>query len=187
MKINKILFITACLSLLVAGCLGYEEECLFLDISQKVGEVRYTNIVSDEGDEAKIEEDFQALIEMAYDDRHHEEGAGETTINIISRELYGIGPRLNGRVKFSFEDLKSALNELNIEIKDNEYVHEIGVDEAYRGGNGTYSEHNGTKVVKWDKQIKSIELKKRSASFDHTKNTGLLPYWLQWKNSRNRQ
>jgi pSer/pThr/pTyr-binding forkhead associated (FHA) protein len=175
------------MSLSLAGCLEYEEEYLFIDIPKKVGEVRYSNIVSDSKDEKTIKGDFQDLIDMVYIDKYEnsKEGAEQKTIQIISRELYGIGPRLDGTVNFSFKDLKAALNEFNIRIDKNEdYIYEMGDDEVYRGGNGTYSEHDSIKAVKWKKQSKTIELEKRTASFAKTKTTSLLSYWLDWKKPR---
>ena len=184
MKVHdKILFLAICLSLFLTGCLSYEEEYLFIDISKNVGEVRYSNIVSDSKDEEAVKGDFQDLIDMVYNDKYanSKEGAGQKTIQIVSRELYGIGPRLDGTVNFSFNDPKAALNEFHIKIGKNEdYIYEMGADEVYRGGNGTYSERNSIKSVIWDKQSKTIELEKRTASFAQTKTTGLLSYWLDW-------
>lgn len=184
MKIlNKILFIAFFLPLVSIGCLGYEKEYLLIDISKQWGEVRYSNIVSDSKGEENIKGDFQDLIDMVYNDQYanSKEGAEQKTIQIISRELYGIGPQLNGTVNFSFKDLEAALNEFNIKIDKNEdYRYEMGDDEVYRGGNGTYSEHNSTKEVRWDKQSKTIELEIRHASYDRTETTSLLSYWLDW-------
>jgi hypothetical protein len=179
--------LAACLSFFLTGCLSYEEEYIFIDISNNVGKVRYSNIVSDSKDEEAIKGDFQDLIDMVYNDKYanSKEGDEQKTIQIISRELYGIGTRLDGTVNFSFKDLKAALNEFNIKIdKNKDYIYEMGADEVYRGGNGMYREHNSTKAVRWDKQSKTIELEKRTASFAKTKNTGLLSYWLDWKKLR---
>jgi len=188
MKIyNKIFFLAVCLSFFLTGCLSYEEEYLFIDISNNVGEVRYSNIVSDSKDEEAVKEDFQDLIDMVYNDKHanSEEGTEQKTIQIISRELYGIGVRLDGTVNFSFKDLKAALNEFNIKKdKHEDYIYEMGADEVYRGGNGKYSEHNSTKAVMWDKQSKTIEIEKTTASFAQTKTTSLLSFWLDWKKHR---
>jgi hypothetical protein len=185
MKIhNKIFFWAVCLSFFLTGCLSYEEEYLFIDISKNIGEVRYSNIVSDSKDEEAIKGDFKDLIDMVYNDKYanSKEGAGQKTIQVVSRELYGIGSRLDGTVNFSFSDLKAALNEFNIKIdRNDDYIYEMGTDEVYRGGNGTYSEHNSIKAVIWDKQSKTIELEKRTASFAQTKTTSLLSYWLDWK------
>ena len=187
MKIlNKILFIAFFLPMVSIGCLGYEKEYLLIDISKQWGEVRYSNIVSDSKGEEDIKGDFQDLIDMVYNDKYADsEEAGQKTIQIISRELYGIGSRLDGTVKFSFKELKAALNEFNIKIDTNKnYIYELGADEVYRGGNGTYSEHNSTKEVRWDKQSTTIELEIRHAFFDQTKATSLLSYWLDWKKFR---
>ena len=188
MKIHsKILFLAVCLSLFLTGCLSYEEEYLLIDISNNVGEVRYSNIVSDSKDEEAIKGDFQDLIDMVYNYKYADskEGAEQKTIQIISGELYGIGTRLDGTVNFSFKDLKAALNEFNIKIDKNEdYIYDMGADEVYRGGNGTYSEQNSIKAVIWDKQSKTIELEKRTASFAQTKITSRLSYWLDWKKPR---
>ena len=186
MKIfNKIIFLAVCLPLFLIGCLGYEKEYLFIDISKKVGEVSYFNIVSDSAGEQDIREDFQDLMNMVYSDEHLKEESGQETVQIISRELYGIGTRLDGTVQFSFKDLKAALNAFNIKIDNNEnYIYELEADETYMRGNGTYSEHNSTKVVRWDKQSKTIELEIRSASFEQIKTTSLLSDWLDWKKLR---
>lgn len=181
---NKILFLAVCLSLFLTGCLSYEGEYLFIDISNNLGEVRYSNIVSDSKDEAAIQGDFQDLIDIVYNDKYSnsKKGAEQKTIQIISRDLYGIGSRLDGIVNFSFKDLKEALNEFNIKIdKNGDYIYEMGADEVYLSGNGTYSEHNSIKAVIWNKQSKTIKLEKRTASFAETKTTSLLSYWLDWK------
>jgi len=173
--------------LFLTGCLSYEEEYLFIDISNNVGEVRYSNIFSDSKDEEAIKRDFQDLIDMVYNDNYanSKEGAEQKTIQIISRELYGIGPRLDGTVNFSFKDWKATLNEFHIKVDKNEdYLYEMGADEVYRGGNGKYSEHNSTKAVIWDKKSKTIEIEKRTASFSQTNTTSLLSYWLGWKKLR---
>jgi hypothetical protein len=141
--------------------------------------------VSDATRKDKIEQDFQDLIDMVYSDKYAEEVTEQKTIQIISRTLYGIGHRLNGTMQFSFEDLSLGLSEFNIMIDDNEnYVYKLGVDEVFNGGNGTYSEHNSTKTVRWDKQSRTIELEIRSAAFHKTETTSLLSYWLDWKKSR---
>lgn len=173
-----------CLPLLSIGCLGYEKEYLFIDISNKVGEAAYFNIVSDSAGEEDTREDFQDLINLVYGHENPEEGAADKTIHIISKELYGIGSRLDGAMNFSFEDLKATLNEFNIKTDKNEnYIYVLGDGEAYMGGNGTFHEHGSIKAVIWDKQSKTIELKIRYATFDKTKTTSLLPYWLDWKKS----
>ena len=188
MKIhNKIFFFAVCLSLFLTGCLSYEEEYLFIDISNNVGEVRYSNIVSDSKNEEAIKEDFQDLVDMVYNDRcaNSKDGGEQETIQIISRELYGIGPQLEGIVNFSFKDLKAVLNEFNIKIdKNGNYIYEMGAYEVYSGGNGTYCDHDSAKAVIWDRQIKTIELEKRTASFAQTKTTSLLSFWLDWKKHR---
>ena len=182
---NKICFLAACLAVILTGCLYYEEHYLFIDISNKFGEVRCSNIVSDEEQEDRIEQDFQDLIEMVYSDEYVEDVTEQNKIQIISRALYGIGPRLVGTMQFSFKDLSSGLSEFNITMDDNKnYIYELGADEIYIGGNGTYSEHNSKTAVRWDKQSKTIELEIRSAAFHKTQTTSLLSYWLDWKKPR---
>jgi hypothetical protein len=178
---NKVCFLTVCLALILTGCLGYEEEYIFIDISSKEGEVRYSNIVSDAAFEDKTEQDFQDLIDMVYNDKYAEANE-QKPIQIIARALYGIGTRLDGIMKFSFKDLAGGLSEFDIMIDDNgNYIYELSADEVYKGGNGTYSEHNSTKAVTWDEQSKTIELEIRSTAFHKTKTTSLLSYWLEWK------
>ena len=178
---KKFCFLTACLALVLTGCLGYEEEYLFIDIPNQVGEVIYFNIVSDAECEDKIQQDFQDLIDMAYNDTC-EASNGQKTIRSVSRALYGIGSQLDGMMTFSFKDLAGGLGEFEITIDDNgSYVCKLGADEVYIGGNGTYSEHDSIKTVTWNKKSTTIELKTRSAVFYKTKTTSMLSYWLDWK------
>jgi hypothetical protein len=51
-------------------------------------------------------------------------------------------------------------------------------------GNGNFIERSEGRVVKWDKNVRTIEIEIKSREFDKTKNLSLLPHWLNWKKSK---
>jgi hypothetical protein len=180
---NKLFFVSVCL-LLLTSCLNTGTEYLFIDLKDKVGEMRYSNIVTDAKDEKHIEEDFKVLINEIYQDNSLEKETESEPFEIISKELYQNGEQLDGRIKFLLRDVRAALKGFKIKTDENgNYIYELGED-TYVRGNGNCIERSEGRVVKWDKNTKAIEIEIKSSEFDKTKNLSLLSHWLDWKKNK---
>lgn len=170
-----------CIPLIVSGCLEIEGLSVTLDFNKNMCTAIYYGLGSNEKEEAKIEEDFQGLIED-YNDYRSRDKTGK----LVSVDLYPEGNKLNGKLVFPFGEsflTAASLREYQLEVDEAGYF--ISLPDPYQDvvkGNGEIVQEGTKKKMKWPKNTKLIqyEMRKPAGFKDVKKITNLLPRWQVW-------
>jgi hypothetical protein len=166
--------------LVVTGCLELEGISVSLDFNQNICTATYYGLGSNEKEKAKIEEDFQSLIQDLNDCRTDKSGS------CLSAELYPEGNKLDGKIVFRFNEsflTADSLREYQLQVDETKYFISLpDSDEGVVKGNGEIIQEGSKKIMKWSKATKLIQYEMRkSAGFkDEKKITNLLPRWRNW-------
>jgi hypothetical protein len=172
--------LTVSVLLFLSGCLNIEKVSLFVDMENKTGEIKYLNIGSGSSAKEEIDSDFITLIEQDYLGNGIQEGF--ESIKITSKELYERNGHLNGKVTFSFAEVKGMLEDFEMKIDPGgNYIYELSENFEYLSGNGEYLEKEFIRQLKWNKDVKKIEYTLRFTDWDDQRVTSLLSRWQDWE------
>lgn len=178
------LFIIALVTLLFTGCLTVDKK----EYSYKVnadgsgeGWIKFYNIKSAKDGEDDVSlKDFASLIDdYVKGTKFEDENA---SLQVVSKELMEEGGKLNGLIKFKFNDLSeiSFLYEKGCDCAPVYYSMGGFLSETYVSSNGTYlGENGGPQIIKWPAKTKSFTFT-TSVSADTTA-VELLNQYNAWK------
>jgi len=149
-----ILFGTSLIAaLLLSGCPTFERLILTIDIKNKTGEVRYINVGSN--DVTTETSDFVTVVkEFLLGTELDEEYA---RVNILSKELIEVDGRIDGVMRFSFEELAHA--GFYQHTKRSPYFHCRQTEEGQAiSGNGKNITDTLPGCMVWERKTKVLEM-----------------------------
>ncbi|RPJ02476.1 MAG: hypothetical protein EHM36_12430 [Deltaproteobacteria bacterium] len=156
-----------------------ERNSLSIDLIEKVGEVKYLNIVSNSRDEGTVKEDFRDLIKQTYFDAE----SRSDPERITSKSLHRNKENLDGMMRFAFKNLEKTLKDFEIKIDgEGNFFMDVTKDSENFSitGNGQLVERDSRKLLIWPRNTKRIEVETRSRVFDAAAKTSLLKHWTEW-------
>lgn len=165
MSIKKLLTLLP-LIFTMQGCLVFQSvsyEVIMADEKSGTVTIHVTDIRSDAMNTTELEEDKKQLFEdlLKGDDfvnQMRDEGK-----NIVDRRLYVSNDKLNGSVKYSFDDVSKVEG---IVYQEPFYFITIPVEDSIVSTNGEIIISEGHKRIMWDNSIKTLKFEMFSSNVE---------------------
>ena len=169
------------LAISVQGCLVFNTvsyEINLNDANSGTVNMVFKDIRSDATDVSQLEQDKKQLFQdMAKSDEFVNQMKTEGR-NILSRNLYITDGKLNGSVKYSFDDISSVEN---LVYQEPFYYVTFGLEDSIITTNGEIIISDDYKRIVWDNSIKTLEFEWYSTNTENPDLVELVKYFNKEK------
>ena len=162
---------------LFSGCLVPEKIFYTIKLDrQNSGTVtmQFYNIKSNSGDDKEFQDDEENLFNYILKSDKLTAQLKSQGKDVISRELYVDGDRLNGKAEYRFTDINKVEG---IRFEDGFYYLTLALDDSVISTNGQIIKSKEYKRILWDKSIKTLKFEMYSSGFDENKFRALAPFY----------
>ena len=166
---------------LLQGCLVFNSvsyEVDLTDTNSGTVSMNVTDIRSDAMDASELEKDKKQLFEDMLKSDDFLNQMKEQGRNILSRNLYVENGKLNGSVKYSFEDISSVENFV---YQDPFYFVTLNPTDSIISTNGEVVVSKDYKRIMWDKSAKTLKFEMFSTDTDNANLVELVQYFEKEK------
>lgn len=166
---------------LLQGCLVFNSvsyEVDLTDTNSGTVSMNVTDIRSDAMDASELEKDKKQLFEDMLKSDDFLNQMKEQGRNILSRNLYVENGKLNGSVKYSFEDISSVENFV---YQDPFYFVTLNPTDSIISTNGEVVVSKDYKRIMWDKSAKTLKFEMFSTETDNANLVELVQYFEKEK------
>ena len=166
---------------LLQGCLVFNSvsyEVDLTDTNSGTVSMNVTDIRSDAMDASELEKDKKQLFEDMLKSDDFLNQMKEQGRNILSRNLYVENGKLNGSVKYSFEDISSVENFV---YQDPFYFVTLNPTDSIISTNGEIIISGEYKRIMWDKSAKTLKFEMFSTETDNANLVELVQYFEKEK------
>jgi len=180
LNIKKIIILFSMLFFL-QGCLVFKSvsyEVNLTDTKSGAVSVDIKDIRSDAMDSSGLEQDKKQLFQDMLKSDEFVNQMKEEGKNILSRNLYVSDGKLNGTVKFSFNDIT---NVENFEYEDPFYFVTLEPMDSIISTNGEVVISENHRRIMWDKSIKTLKFEMSSTDTEDSNLVELVQYFDQEK------
>jgi hypothetical protein len=162
MLLRKLLILFP-LVILMQGCLIFHSvayEIIMVDEKSGTVTIQVTDIRSDAMNTSALEEDKKQLFQDLLKGDDFVKQMMDEGKNILNRQLYVSNDKLNGSVKYSFEDVSKVEG---IVYQEPFYFITIPLEDSIIATNGEVIVSEGHKRIMWDNSIKTMKFEMFSA------------------------
>ena len=164
------------LLLSMQGCLVFKSVSYEINLSDDTSGIvtmKFTDIRSDANNTTQLEADKKHLFQdMLKSDEFVQENR-EQGKNIIDRKLYISEGKLDGTVKYSFDDIS---NVENFVYQEPFYYVTFGLKDSIISTNGEVIVSEGRKRIMWDNSMKTLKFEWFSTDTDNPDLVSLVQY-----------
>ncbi len=181
MKNISLIVVSIIMAALFAGCLVPEKifYTVKLDDQNKgIVTMQFYNIKSNAESDKEFQEDKENLFDYILKSSKlivQLKGEGK---DVISRELYVDGDRLNGKAEYRFTDINKVEG---IRFEDGFYYLTLALDDSVISTNGQIIKSKEYKRILWDKSFKTLKFEMYSSGFDEQKFKALASFYKSKK------
>jgi hypothetical protein len=175
MLLRKLLILFP-LVILMQGCLVFHSvsyEIIMADEKSGTVTIQVTDIRSDAMNTSALEEDKKQLFQDLLKGDDFVKQMRDEGKNILNRQLYVSNDKLNGSVKYSFEDVSKVEG---IVYQEPFYFITIPLEDSIIATNGEVIVSEGHKRIMWDNSIKTMKFEMFSANVEGTNLVELTQY-----------
>jgi len=165
------------LIVLMQGCLVFHTVSYEINMAdEKTGTVtmQVTDIRSDAMNTSELEEDKKQLFQDLLKGDDFVKQMKEEGKNILDRKLHESNGKLNGTVKYSFEDVSKVEG---IVYQEPFYFITIPLEDSIVSTNGEVIVSEGHKRIMWDNSIKTLKFEMFSADVESGSLVELIKYF----------
>ena len=177
MKNISLIIVSIILTVLFAGCLVPEKIFYAIKLDgQNSGYVtmQFYNIKSNSDNDKEFQEDKENLFNyILKSDKLTAQLKGQGK-DVISREFYVDGDRLNGKAEYRFKDINKVEG---IRFEDGFYYLTLALDDSVISTNGRIIKSKEYKRILWDKSIKILKFEMYSSGFNEKEFRALAPFY----------
>ena len=162
MLLRKLLVLIP-LVILMQGCLVFHSvsyEIIMADKKSGTVTIQVSDIRSDAMNTSELEEDKKQLFQELLKGDDFVKQMSDEGKNILNRQLYLSNDKLNGTVKYSFEDVAKVEG---IVYQEPFYFITIPLEDSIVSTNGEVIISEGHKRIMWDNSIKTMKFEMFSA------------------------
>ena len=164
------------LVILMQGCLVFHSvsyEIIMADEKSGTVTIQVTDIRSDAINTSALEEDKKQLFQDLLKGDDFVKQMRDEGKNILNRQLYLSNDKLNGTVKYSFEDVSKVEG---IVYQEPFYFITIPLEDSIIATNGEVIVSEGHKRIMWDNSIKTMKFEMFSANVEGSNLVELTQY-----------
>jgi len=175
MLLRKLLILFP-LVILMQGCLVFHSvsyEIIMADEKSGTVTIQVTDIRSDAMNTSALEEDKKQLFQDLLKGDDFVKQMRDEGKNILNRQLYVSNDKLNGTVKYSFEDVSKVEG---IVYQEPFYFITIPLEDSIISANGEVIVSEGHKRIMWDNSIKTMKFEMFSANVEGSNLVELTQY-----------
>ena len=175
MLLRKLLILIP-LVILMQGCLvihSVSYEIIMADEKSGTVTIQVTDIRSDAMNTSALEEDKKQLFQDLLKGDDFVKQMRDEGKNILNRQLYVSDDKLNGTVKYSFEDVSKVEG---IVYQEPFYFITIPLEDSIIATNGEVIVSEGHKRIMWDNSIKTMKFEMFSANVEGSNLVELTQY-----------
>jgi len=175
MLLRKLLVLIP-LVILMQGCLVFHSvsyEIIMADKKSGTVTIQVADIRSDAMNTSELEEDKNQLFQELLKGDEFVKQMSDEGKNILNRELYLSNDKLNGTVKYSFEDVAKVEG---IVYQEPFYFITIPLEDSIISTNGEVIISEGHKRIMWDNSIKTMKFEMFSADVSSSSLVELTKY-----------
>ena len=165
------------LILLLQGCLVFQKVSYEVNLTgENSGNVvmEITNICSDAMNSSELEQDKKQLFQELYKSDEFVAQMKEEGRNILDRQLFVSEGKLNGIVKYSFDDISSVENFV---YEEPFYFVTLELQDSIISTNGEVIKSEDHKRIMWDSSIKILKFEMFSTDVEGSNLVKLAPYF----------
>jgi len=175
LQISKLLALFALITLL-QGCLVFNSvsyEVNLEDSSSGTVTIEISDIRSDATNTSELEQDKNQLFEELLKGEEFVSQMKDEGKNILQRDLYISNNKLNGKVKYSFDDVSKVEGIL---YQEPFYFITIQMQDSIISTNGEVIISEGHKRIMWDNSIETLKFRMFSADVESGSLVDLTKY-----------
>ena len=175
MLLRKLLILFP-LVILMQGCLVFHSvsyEIIMADEKSGTVTIQVIDIRSDAMNTSALEEDKKQLFQDLLKGDDFVKQMMDEGKNILNRQLYVSNDKLNGTVKYSFEDVSKVEG---IVYQEPFYFITIPLEDSIISTNGEVIVSEGHKRIMWDNSIKTMKFEMFSANVEGSNLVELTQY-----------
>jgi hypothetical protein len=178
MLLRKLLVLIP-LVILMQGCLVFHSvsyEIIMADAKSGTVTIQVADIRSDAMNTFELEDDKNQLFQELLKGDEFVKQMGDEGKNILNRQLYLSNDKLNGTVKYSFEDVAKVEG---IVYQEPFYFITIPLEDSIVSTNGEVIISEGHKRIMWDNSIKTMKFEMFSADVESGSLVDLTKYFSE--------
>lgn len=178
MLLRKLLVLIP-LVILMQGCLVFHSvsyEIIMADKKSGTVTIQVADIRSDAMNTSELEEDKNQLFQELLKGDEFVKQMKDEGKNILNRQLYLSNVKLNGTVKYSFEDVAKVEG---IVYQEPFYFITIPLEDSIVSTNGEVIISEGHKRIMWDNSIKTMKFEMFSANVESGSLVDLTKYFSE--------
>ena len=175
MLLRKLLVLIP-LVILMQGCLVFHSvsyEIIMADAKSGTVTIQVADIRSDAMNTSELEDDKKQLFQELLKGDEFVKQMKDEGKNILNRQLYLSNDKLNGTVKYSFEDVAKVEG---IVYQEPFYFITIPLEDSIISTNGEVIISEGHKRIMWDNSIKTMKFEMFSADVSSSSLVELTKY-----------